>query len=303
MGDVGLSDEVLSDTDLSTEQQAALEAWLPGAELVEDLSWGLVDTVVLHVRHEGRDLTVKAYGPRNHHLERELRGHTEFTGPLLGSGAGGGRPGGGRAGGRDRVPRLVDADLEARVLVATWLPGRLVEGDPAEWEPEAYRQAGELTARWHDQPGRVSTTWLRETRDRALRWLSMPHRIPAEQVAAVQRWAWPDEPVTLVPTHGDLGPRNWVVDDGVVSFIDLGRADLRPACTDLARMTARQWRGRADLEAAFLEGYGTDPRPAWWRSLLLAEAVAAAAWAHQVGDAGFEAEGLRSVGELLAAGG
>jgi Ser/Thr protein kinase RdoA (MazF antagonist) len=60
-----------------------------------------------------------------------------------------------------------------------------------------------------------------------------------------------------VPTHGDWHPRNWIVDDaGVVRAIDLGRADLRPAATDLLRLSSRELRGDPTLEAAFLDGYG-----------------------------------------------
>ncbi|MGW6199374.1 phosphotransferase family protein [Kribbella sp. NPDC055110] len=31
-------------------------------------------------------------------------------------------------------------------------------------------------------------------------------------------------PATLVPTHGDWQPRNWLVDNGTVRVIDFGRA-------------------------------------------------------------------------------
>lgn len=282
-------DPTLDEVGLTRLQLDRLHTWLPGAELLGEHSWGLTDTVVLHLRHAGRELTVKAFGPANHHLERELVAHREFTRPLLVD---------------DRVPRLLHADPVSRVLVTTWLPGRLVQGDPAEGEPDTYRQAGRLLRRWHDGegPGRQDATWLTATRERTLRWLDGEHRIPAHQAAAVRGREWPQEPVTLVPTHGDYHPRNWLVHRGRVSVIDLGRADRRPACTDLARLHARQWRTRPDLEAAFLDGYGTDPRPTWWLTLLLAEAVGTAAWAHRVGDEQFEAEGLASLRELLGAG-
>jgi hypothetical protein len=276
----------LDEVGLTRAQLDRLRRWLPGAVLLAEHSWGLTDTVVLHLRHAGRELTVKAFGPTNHHFERELAAHRELTGPLLAE---------------ERVPRLVHADAEDRILVTTWLPGRLVQGDPAEDAPDTYRQAGRLLRRWHDGqgPGRPDPTWLPATRDRTLRWLDGPHRIPADLADAVRDREWPEGAVTLVPTHGDYQPRNWVVDGGRVSVIDLGRAAWRPAGTDLARLHTRQWRGRPDLEAAFLEGYGGDPRPSWWPTLLLAEAVGTAAWAHQVGDERFEAEGLATLRELL----
>ena len=130
---------------------------------------------------------------------------------------------------------------------------------------------------------------------------SPPHRIPSAVVEQVRSHDWPTGRVDLVPTHGDLSPRNWVVHHGVVSFIDLGRADLRPAASDLFRLQDRSWRGRPDLEVAFFEGYGADPREVWWwRSFVLAELVATAAWAHRVGDEAFEAEGLRGLDEFFA---
>lgn len=270
---------------LTPSQRELLDAWLPGVQVVEDHSWGLTDTVVLRVRQDGSDRTVKAFGPRNHHFERELRGHREFTAPLVPD---------------RRAPRLVRADEDARLLLLTWLPGRLVEGDPSAGAPGTHRQAGELLARLHDQPGVTSTTWLAERRDRTLRWCAQPHRIPPAVVEQVRSYPWAEGQVDLVPTHGDVSPRNWVVHDGVVSFIDLGRADLRPAASDLFRLQDRAWRGRPDLEAAFFQGYGADPRRVrWWPSFELSELVATAAWAHRVGDEAFEAEGLRGLAEFF----
>jgi thiamine kinase-like enzyme len=108
------------------------------------------------------------------------------------------------------------------------------------------------------------------------------------------------EPAELVPTHGDWQPRNWLVHEGRVSVIDLGRADLRPAATDLARLARQEWLGRPDLEEAFLAGYGGDPREtAAWQRTLLREAIGTAVWAHQVGDEPFEAQGHRMIAQAL----
>ncbi|WP_298887396.1 phosphotransferase [uncultured Serinicoccus sp.] len=271
---------------LTTAQQGLLDTWLPGHTVLDDHSWGLVSTTVLRVRHRGRDLTVKASSPDDHHLAREVAAHRELTAPLL----------------PDRAPTLVRADLEARLLVATWLPGHLVQGTAAEQDPESYRQAGLLLSRLHGQSSRRDDDWLEQQQARTRRWLARPHRIPRARVGRVERrlTRWPVGPVTLTPTHGDYHPRNWVVDHGTVSVIDFGRAQWRPAATDLARMEPRQWREDPRLEAAFLDGYGADPRPAWWRDLLLAEAVGTAVWAYQVGDEAFEQEGLRQLAELTA---
>jgi thiamine kinase-like enzyme len=109
-------------------------------------------------------------------------------------------------------------------------------------------------------------------------------------------------PTPLVPTHGDWQPRNWLVDaDGTVRVIDLGRADLRPAATDLARVDAQDFRRDPALEAAFLDGYGTDPRsPGLWLRTRLREAISTAAWAFRVGDEPFEQQGHQRIADALA---
>ena len=52
-------------------------------KIVNDMSWGLVDTKVLHVRDGGRDVVVKAAGPAGHHIGREITAHESDTGPLV----------------------------------------------------------------------------------------------------------------------------------------------------------------------------------------------------------------------------
>ena len=83
--------------------------------------------------------------------------------------------------------------------------------------------------------------------------------------------------------------------------IDFGRADLRPAMSDLTRLAAQQFRVVPGAEAAFLAGYGADPRDtdAWFRTRVR-EAIGTAVWAYQVGDEAFEAQGHRMVAAVLA---
>ena len=93
------------------------------------------------------------------------------------------------------------------------------------------------------------------------------------------------------------------MDDGRLALIDFGRADWRPAATDLGRLHAQQFRGRPDLEQAFLDGYGSDPRE-WlaWRRDRLRDAVGTAVWAHQMGQEEFERVGLRMIADVLSEG-
>lgn len=273
---------------LSEWQRSLVETWLPGLTVEADYSWGLVGTAVLKVSAAGADLIVKAGDEADHHLERELEAHRRWLVPWTSAG---------------RAPELRHADADAKLLVTTYLPGQLVLDSPGQDDPETYRQAGELLAAFHGQSAVVDDSYEQDANDKALRWLSGAHRIEAATVGRLQAQiaAWPTPPAVLTPTHGDWQPRNWLIHRGIVSVIDLGRAALRPPMTDLARLAAQDFRRDASLEAAFLEGYGRDPREpdAWYRTRVR-EAIGTAAWAYQVGAGDFEAQGHRMISEVLA---
>jgi len=277
---------------LDDAQRHLVEAWLPGAVVEADLSWGLVQTTVLRVRHGDALVTVKAGGPQDHHLAREVEAHRRWLQPWTGAG---------------RAPVLLHADAGARVVVTRWLPGHLAQGTPAATDPDVHRQAGELLAQLHQQLVVDDDGYEARANATTRRWLAGPHAVPPDTARRVAEEldGWPLPTAALVPTHGDYHPRNWLVDGGGaaprVGVIDLGRAGLRPAESDLVRLAQRDWVGRPDLEAAFLSGYGTDPRqPGSWRRTRVREAVGTACWAHLVGDTAFEQEGLRLLAELTA---
>lgn len=275
---------------LTSSQRDLLDGWLPGLEVQADRSWGMVATTVLEIRAaDGRHGIVKAGGPADHHIAREIRAHLSWLAPWTSRGL---------------APELLHHDREAKVLVTRYLPGELVQGHRAEAEPQTYRQAGRLLTALHGQLAVVDTEFHAQQNARSLAWLDGEHRIAAETAAELRALidSWPTPPATLVPTHGDWQPRNWLIESGVVRAIDFGRAALRPAATDFARMAARDFRERPDLEEAFLAGYGTDPRePEEWARTQLREAIGTAAWAHQVGDEAFETQGHRMLTEALAA--
>lgn len=271
---------------LTPDQRTLLERWVPDARVVADHGWGLVSTVVLEVQSSRGRLVLKAGGASDTHIRREVQAHREWLRPWVRTG---------------HAPALVHSDAEARLLVTRFLPGRLVEGTSAQEDPATYRQAGGLLARLHGQLTTYDATWHDRVRARVLRHLEQPHRIDPD----VQRWlraevdAWPGGGADVVPTHGDWQPRNWLDDGGVVRVIDLGRADLRPASTDLVRLARQDFARDPRLERAFLDGYGTDPRvPASWRRELVAEAVGTAVWAYGVGDESFEGLGHRHLADL-----
>jgi hypothetical protein len=272
---------------LSPRQRELIDDWLPGAVLVRDYSWGLVGTTVLQVEHGLDRLVVKAGDAHDHHIARELRAHLHWLTPLTSTGHAG---------------RLRQYDGEAKVLVTEFVAGELVLGHPSVDEPDTYRQAGVLLARFHCQTSVPDPGYEARENAKSLGWLEKSHRIApgvAQQLRA-EISSWPTPASVLVPTHGDWQPRNWVIDREVVRVIDFGRADLRPAATDLARLAAQEFRRDPQLEAAFFDGYGADPRErrAWHRTRVR-EAIGTAVWAYLVGDTAFEAQGHRMIAEAL----
>ncbi|MCD0447280.1 hypothetical protein LO763_27060 [Glycomyces sp. A-F 0318] len=273
---------------LSPRQLELLEAWLPDAAVEADMSWDLVETTVLRARTGGRTVVVKAGGPGDHHIEREIAAHREWTGPWVRLG---------------RAARMLHADAEAKLLVTEYLPGTLVMGTAAETATDTYVQAGELLRVHHDQAAFADADYERRMDAKALAWFEGPHRVAPETVAALSAMvrSWPREGAVCVPTHGDWQCRNWLMDDGVLRVIDFGRAALRPAAEDFERLAVNEFRRHPGAEAAFLSGYGADPRePGTWLRQRVRSAIATACWAHRIGDERFEAQGHRMIADVLA---
>ena len=261
---------------LSSRQRELLDGWLPGLDVVADHSWGVIETRVLEVTSGGRTYVVKAGGPSDHHIAREIRAHRQWTRPWVELG---------------RAAELRHADVGARLLVTDHLRGRLVEGTAAQDDPETYRQAGALIARFHGQHAEADGTWYDRLRDRVRRDLDSVHRINPviEERVRAEVDSWPGGGATVVPTHGDWQPRNWLIDGQTVLAIDFGRTDLRPVEEDFGRLANQDFARDPALEDAFVDGYGSDPRrPGTWRMEQVSTAVGTATWAHHVGDHAFE---------------
>nr|WP_269766849.1 aminoglycoside phosphotransferase family protein [Micromonospora phaseoli] len=149
---------------------------------------------------------------------------------------------------RGCAPALLHGDADAKLLVIRYLPAELVLGTEHADDPHVYRQAGELLALLHAQDVVTDDDYERRENEKSLAWLGRPHRIAAHTVRRLRAeiTGWPTPSASVVPTHGDWQPRNWLVHDGVVSVIDFGRAAMRPAFTDLNRLADLQGRWHRD---------------------------------------------------------
>lgn len=272
---------------LDDRQDALIRSWLPGLHLRSDMSWGPAGTAVLDADSERGRVVIKAGAASNHHIDREITAFQGYTAPLTRSGT---------------ASRLLHHDRDAKLLVVGYLEGSLVQGSDAEFAVDTYVQAGRLARALHGQAHRIDPTWDRDAVAKSLAWLDKPHDIPRADVTRLRTLlcAHVSLPVTVVPTHGDWQPRNWLIADGTVKVIDFGRFAWRPAVSDFCRLATQQWRRDPQLEAAFFAGYGGDPRtPDRWRMFALHEAIGTAVWAHQVGDEPFERQGHRMITEAL----
>ncbi|KRE81050.1 hypothetical protein [Arthrobacter sp. Soil762] len=100
-------------------QSRLLTSWLGEVSVVQDYSWPLQDTNVLHVvTPSGEGFIVKA-STTSHHIRREIAAHAGRFDGL-----------------RGRVPALRHASAEAGILVTEFLPGsRPPKQKPSQQRP------------------------------------------------------------------------------------------------------------------------------------------------------------------------
>lgn len=274
---------------LSDRQADLVEHWLSAPRVLADMSWDQRGTVVLDVDCPQGRMVIKAAGPTDHHIDREIAAYRTVTASLSRTG---------------HAPRLRHRDSAAKLIVVDHLPGELVQGSAVEFAAHTHRDAGRLLRALHDVAHRIDAEWEGNEVAKSLAWLDKPHRIPPRTESALRQILRDHRcrPVVVVPTHGDWQPRNWLADADTVRVIDFGRFAWRPAATDLCRLAEQQWRTDPTLESAFRSGYGGDPRePDRWPMLALHQAIGTAVWAHQVGDSDFEQQGLRMLDDALSA--
>ncbi|MET3902143.1 aminoglycoside phosphotransferase family protein [Paenarthrobacter sp. 4246] len=269
-------------------QQSLLVSWLGDFTVVQDHSWPLQDTTVLQVAAPGGQEYIVKASTTSHHIRREIAAYSRGLPGLDG-----------------RVPTLKHASPEAGLLVTGYLPGTLVAGTSSESDPRTYREAGTLLSRMH-LPAGTSRSYARAVTARTASLIQRAHGLlPGETRSRLQEALDSLEPgpAALVTTHGDYQPRNWLDDDGLIKVIDFGRAELRPWVHDLVRLSHQQLLAQPMLAAAFHEGLGrvitTEQEHQLWTLENLNQSVGTVVWAHHVGDAVFERQGVEMVARVL----
>jgi hypothetical protein len=137
-------------------------------------------------------------------------------------------------------------------------------------------------------------------------------RSPQEVPDATLRWLRAELGALDLPgprrvaCHRDFGPRNWLWSErSGLSVIDFEHARPDLWLADVLALVDGPWHGRADLAAAFWDGYGralrVDESDAL-TALRALRAVGTVGWARRHGDAAFEARGWRILRRLEAPG-
>lgn len=266
-------------------QRRLLDGWLGTWQIVDDYSWPLQDTTVLHVRTADQDCIVKA-ATSSHHIPREIAAHRQVLHTVQGV-----------------APALLHESAADFLLVTRYQPGEIVEGSPAEWKPETYQQAGALLRKLL-VPGERSSDYSARLRRQCMFDLdNAADLLPEPQVSTLRSRveSTPAQPVPVSFTHGDFQPRNWLIHDGNVSVIDFGRAEPRHWTSELFRLRNRQFVGRPDLEEAFFDGLGITIEAAdehVWQLEQIHQSVSTVVQAHEHGDFRFEQAGRAMVRKI-----
>lgn len=263
----------LGELSLPAELADFATASLGPCSLVADLSWPYEGSEVYRIRDaRGVDHILKRL-ITDRFYRMEVDGYR--WAPALGTG---------------RAPRLEAADPALRTVIVSFLPGAPMLGviDPAA-ETRAYRQAGRLLALLHGaEPPARDTAVLERLLERCEQQLAKAagelntaqHEL-ARRAAALLAEIGPA--LRAVPTHGDLQPRNVLLDPdrGTVALIDFEKAALAPPVRDLVRLEAGIFTGNPGLREAFYDGYGRELDPLEVRALrawVVLDSVSALAW-------------------------
>jgi len=228
-------------TELPEQLAAFARAVTGGIVRISDRSWPRAGSAIWEVTDRaGRAWFVKRHSSERFH-QREVSAYQRWTAAL----------------GPGRAPELAAADGRILAIVITGLPGLLARDlvVPAAEERELHRQAGELLRRLHDAappaaagPG-PTVQRIEEDLARAGMLLTTPEAALVRRCAADLRSLLPGLP--MVPTHGDVQPRNLLWDGATrrLAMLDFERAAPGPAVADQVRLAYGPWDRRPAVMA------------------------------------------------------
>jgi len=271
---------------LSDQQRLMPDVWLGHWKTIDDHSWPLQDTVVLHVRNFDGDHIVKA-SLTSHHIAREIDAYENVISNIA-----------------VPAPRLEHAAVNLGILVTSYLPGDLIMRSPGEWSQDVYRQAGAILALLQVSNEISDAYFDNVTSNVRTRLDAAAGLVANDQLEALKIVVSNirSHLVQLHFTHGDYQPRNWLAYRGVVSVIDFGRGAKRSWVSDLVRLRNQQFVGHPELEQAFMDGLSRTLTEADLEMLALetvSESLGTVVWAHGIGDQEFEEHGRRMIARIL----
>lgn len=205
-------------------------------------------------------------------------------------------------------PELVGNSTELGALLMTSVPGEILEDSDASLDDQLrmHRSAGQLASQIHQLDVDASEAgpprlYGPELWERYLQ-LAAPY-LDSETLEWVEGIASQDDlfgGLSLVPTHSDFSPRNWLIHrsgaNASLGLIDWERARAGFWLEDGHRLVFDHWRKEPRLRAAFYDGYGHSPTPTEERQLnviCLANALGTVPWAIDHGDFEFAEFGRR----------
>jgi len=213
-------------------------------ELEEDRSWGHRASTVLRLRDAGGGSWVAKRHRERARYAAELAAYQQWA-PGMG----------------EYAARLRGYDDEGQLLVLS-----VLSGEPT-WpgDAESHRRAGVALRLLHE--AEPATPWdefqmakLSEFEDLAPRASQLlPVDVVDFVLTRILALAELEKAPMRVPCHRDYTPRNWLVDGERLRVLDFELARPDVWVNDLARLDSGAWRGRPELRAAFLEGYGRVP--------------------------------------------
>jgi Ser/Thr protein kinase RdoA (MazF antagonist) len=216
-------------------------------EVADDLTASPLVARVLRVNTRSDEFSIVKWYSAVSDYQRELDALTSYT-PALGSDA----------------PKLIDHDDVFQMLLLSEVHGEPAIASDAAWDPVIHYRAGVLIRRLHESAPPVSSDQF--ARQCAARFEDaaaeldgvIDSHLLSEARLLIAR-AMDIEAHSLVPTHRDNHPRNWMVDPGGhVRLIDFANAEYDPWIVDVLLLEQDYWRSNPSLKVAFLSGYDRD---------------------------------------------